>query len=111
MTMGINLLRKYMRHSTPPEFYHCVRCQTVLAGRLKLNTTTVVLRTLLGVMPLQQQGQCKFMKPSDKFLYGYSRDHKGRIINYHRVFISNTVHTSTGSGGNTDQFAVMVYET
>ena len=51
------------------------------------------------------------MKPSDKFRYGYSRDRKGRVINYHRVFVSNTVHTSTGSGGNTDQFAVMVYET
>lgn len=51
------------------------------------------------------------MRPIDKFLYGYSRDHKGRVINYHRVFVSNTVHTSTGSGGNTDQFVGMLYET
>ena len=51
------------------------------------------------------------MRPIDKHLYGYSRDHKGRIINYHRVFVSNTVHTSTGSGGNTDQFVGMLYET
>lgn len=51
------------------------------------------------------------MRPIDKFLYGYSRDRKGRVINYHRVFVSNTVHTSTGSGGNTDQFAGVLYET
>lgn len=51
------------------------------------------------------------MRPINKFLYGYSRDHKGLVINYHRVFVSNTVHTSTGSGGNTDQFVGMLYET
>lgn len=51
------------------------------------------------------------MKPSDKYLYGYSRDNKGKIINYHKVLVSNTVHTSTGSGGNTDQFVGMLYET
>ena len=50
----------------------------------------------------EQQVQGLSMKPSDKFLYGYSRDHKGKIINYHKVLVSNTVHTSTGSGGNTD---------
>ncbi len=51
------------------------------------------------------------MKPIEKFLYGYSSDHKGRIINYHRTFVSNTLHTSTGMGGNTDSFVGMLYET
>ncbi len=59
----------------------------------------------------EQQVQKLSMKPSDKYLYGYSRDHKGKIINYHKVLVSNTVHTSTGSGGNTDQFVGMLYET
>lgn len=34
-----------------------------------------------------------------------------QIINYHKVLVSNTVHTSTGSGGNTDQFVGVLYET
>lgn len=35
---------------------------------------------------------------------GYSRDSKGKIINYHEKQIANTLHSSTGSGGNTDQY-------
>lgn len=59
----------------------------------------------------EQQVPQLSMRPIDKFLYGYSRDRKERVINYHRVFVSNTVHTSTGSGGNTDSFAGVLYET
>lgn len=59
----------------------------------------------------ERQARKWSMKRSDAFLLGYSRDHKGKVINYHKVSVANTVHTSTGSGGNTDQFAVMVYET
>lgn len=39
-------------------------------------------------------------------LLGFSRDHKGRIVNRHPIEVANTVHTSTGSGGNTDQFVL-----
>lgn len=35
---------------------------------------------------------------------GYSRDSKGKIINYHEKEIANTLHSSSGSGGNTDQY-------
>jgi DNA (cytosine-5)-methyltransferase 1 len=35
---------------------------------------------------------------------GYSRDSKGKIINYHKKNIANTLHSSSGSGGNTDQY-------
>ncbi len=49
---------------------------------------------------------------SNAFILGYSRDRvTGNILNYHKKTIANTIHGSTGSGGNTDQFAVMVYET
>lgn len=41
-----------------------------------------------------------------KFL-GYTRNKKGEVVNRHLQEISNTIHTSTGSGGNTDCF---VYE-
>lgn len=51
------------------------------------------------------------MKQINMYLYGYSRDHKGKIINYHRVSVSNTIHTSSGSGGNTDQIVAATYET
>lgn len=51
------------------------------------------------------------MKPNDVFIFGYTRDSKGIVTNYHKKTIANTVHTLTGKGGNTDQFAVFVYET
>lgn len=35
---------------------------------------------------------------------GYTRDSKGNIQNYHERDIAGTLHTSTGNGGNTDQF-------
>lgn len=38
----------------------------------------------------------------EPFAVGYSRDHTGKKIKYHAQMVSNTVHTSTGSGGNTD---------
>lgn len=39
------------------------------------------------------------------FILGYTRDEKGKVIKRNKLNYSNTVHTSTGSGGNTDQFA------
>lgn len=47
---------------------------------------------------------------TDKFILGYSRDSNGRVTNYHRKAIANTLHGSSGSGNNTDQFTAMVYE-
>jgi DNA (cytosine-5)-methyltransferase 1 len=37
-------------------------------------------------------------------ILGYSRDSKGKILNYHKKNIANTLHSSSGSGGNTDQY-------
>lgn len=37
-------------------------------------------------------------------IIGYSRDQKGKVVSRHEKNISNTIHTSTGNGGNTDQF-------
>ena len=37
-------------------------------------------------------------------ILGYTRDHKGGIQNYHEREVAGTIHTSTGRGGNTDQF-------
>ena len=37
-------------------------------------------------------------------ILGYSRDAKGKVTSRHEKDLANTVHTSTGGGGNTDQF-------
>lgn len=37
-------------------------------------------------------------------LLGYSRSNKGDVENYHPIETANTLTTSSGSGGNTDQF-------
>lgn len=37
-------------------------------------------------------------------ILGYTRDDKGTVQSYHEKNIAGTLHTSTGQGGNTDQF-------
>lgn len=37
-------------------------------------------------------------------IIGYSRDHKGNVQSYHEKDCANTIHTHSGSGGNTDQY-------
>ena len=39
-------------------------------------------------------------------ILGYSRDAKGKILNYHTKDISNTLHSGSGGGGNTDQYII-----
>ena len=38
-------------------------------------------------------------------ILGYTRDKKGNVVKRNPLNYANTIHTSTGSGGNTDQFA------
>ena len=35
---------------------------------------------------------------------GYTRDKKGKVTNYHEKDEANTIHSSSGGGGNTDQY-------
>lgn len=37
-------------------------------------------------------------------IIGYTRDNKGNVQSYHEKDVAGTLHTSSGSGGNTDQF-------
>ena len=37
-------------------------------------------------------------------ILGYSRDKKGKVVSRHKVNKANTLHSSTGGGGNTDQY-------
>ena len=43
-------------------------------------------------------------------LYGYTRDHKGVLVNYHPRPVANTIHTFTGGGWTTDQFIAVCIE-
>lgn len=42
-------------------------------------------------------------------LYGYTRDSKGIVVNYHPIAVANTIHSFTG-GWTTDQFVAQAYE-
>lgn len=41
---------------------------------------------------------------------GYTRDDTGKVQARHITEISNTVHTSTGCGGNTDFLLLLIYD-
>ncbi|QDP63486.1 MAG: putative cytosine-specific methyltransferase [Prokaryotic dsDNA virus sp.] len=40
----------------------------------------------------------------EQAVIGYSRDAKGKVTSYHTKDIANTLHSSSGGGGNTDQY-------
>jgi len=40
----------------------------------------------------------------EQAVVSYTRDSKGKIVNYHEKDSANTIHSSSGGGGNTDQF-------
>jgi len=44
---------------------------------------------------------------NDAYILGYTRDEKGKVTKRNPLNHSNTIHTGTGGGGNTDQFAVL----
>ena len=40
----------------------------------------------------------------DNYVLGYSRDKKGKVVSRHKKDLANTIHSSSGTGNNTDQF-------
>jgi len=40
----------------------------------------------------------------DNYVLGYYRDRKGKVVSRHKKKLANTLHASSGSGNNTDQF-------
>jgi DNA (cytosine-5)-methyltransferase 1 len=40
----------------------------------------------------------------DNYVLGYTRDKKGKVVKRHKKYTANTIHSSSGGGGNTDQF-------
>ncbi len=56
-----------------------------------------------GVLPIE--GKTRIDNVNDEVrAISYTRDRKGKVLNYTKRGIFNTIHQSTGSGGNTDQF-------
>lgn len=45
-----------------------------------------------------------YIEEKDPKIVSYTRDEKGNVTNRHLKDEANTIHTSTGQGGNTDQF-------
>lgn len=49
-------------------------------------------------------GGNRMTKILEPCILDYTRDDNGKVCDHHDKDIANTVHTSTGNGGNTDQF-------
>jgi DNA (cytosine-5)-methyltransferase 1 len=58
--------------------------------------------TRQNIKPSKKQDNKSLIKI--KSVIGYSRDSKGKVTSYHKKDEANTLHSSSGSGGNTDQY-------
>lgn len=58
---------------------------------------------VVGAITASADGHCVY-EGAEVSILGYTRDDKGNVTNRHEKDIAGTLHTSTGSGGNTDQF-------
>jgi DNA (cytosine-5)-methyltransferase 1 len=52
-------------------------------------------------------GQPVIKYNDEAYILGYTRDEKGKVTKRNALNHSNSIHTTTGGGGNTDQFAVL----
>ena len=57
-----------------------------------------------GVAPAVMENHGMITAVVQQTILGYTRDGKGNVTSRHEKEIAGTLHTSTGSGGNTDQF-------
>lgn len=60
----------------------------------------------MGIAPTidTMQGGGRVPKIIEPKFVGYTRDEKGKVVSRHFMDVCNTIHGSTGSGGNTDCF-------
>lgn len=74
-------------------------------GRVNSSQDGVVCDSM-GIAPTHTagHGDCPKVIEMNAKAVSYTRDRKGKIVNRHLKEISNTIHTSTGGGGNTDCF-------
>jgi DNA-cytosine methyltransferase len=60
--------------------------------------------TLLASPNPQKEGLIAVEEPK---ILGYTRDSKGNVVSRHEKDEAGTIHTSSGGGGNTDQFVII----
>ena len=81
-----------------------------LATRKHSETDVSTMPPILKIKTNNKKGY-EIAEPRDTINYqkhnyviGYSRDAKGKVTSYHTKDIANTLHSSSGGGGNTDQY-------
>lgn len=84
---------------------HCVYEGAEVIGSMQANA---MRGSLDGVSPCLTEamgmGGGQIPMVTEPSILGYTRDDKGSVQSYHEKAIAGTLHTSSGSGGNTDQF-------
>ncbi|TYB78321.1 DNA cytosine methyltransferase [Bizionia myxarmorum] len=67
--------------------------------------------TYTQTLEVNKNGKSNTLSTLDKdnlaiepIILGYTRDSKGKVVKRNPLRQANTIHTATGSGGNTDQF-------
>lgn len=92
-------------------------CRTITSNFAKMgadNTYVKVIQKGHGFVKDSENDICPTIR-SNSFehntaVISYTRDAKGKIRNYHTKDICNTLHSSSGSGGNTDQYITQNYK-
>lgn len=84
---------------------HCVYEGAEVIGSMQANA---MRGSIDGVSPCLTEamgmGGGQIPMITEPSILGYTRDDKGGIQNYHEREVAGTIHTSSGSGGNTDQY-------
>lgn len=62
-----------------------------------------------GLSPTVMENHGAATAIAEPCILGYTRDDKGDVQSYHEKDVAGTIHTSSGSGGNTDQFVKIHY--
>lgn len=88
---------------------HTNQYQRVLAVGSRSGASIVKVRgSVDGVSPCLTEamgmGGGQIPMVTEPSILGYTRDCKGNVESYHEKDMAGTIHTSSGSGGNTDQF-------
>ena len=89
---------------------HCVYEGAEVIGSMQANA---MRGSIDGVSPCLTEamgmGGGQIPMVTESSILSYTRDDKGNVESYHEKEIAGTIHTSSGSGGNTDQFVKTRY--
>ena len=84
---------------------HCVYEGAEVIGSMQANA---MCGSINGVSPCLTEamgmGGGQIPMITEPSILGYTRDDEGNVQSYHEKDVAGTIHTSSGNGGNTDQF-------